>query len=133
MFAFILPLLNSVFAKAFKSYVDLQKNKLDAGNTSENIAATLAARELTVEQRELEVNAQLKTAEIGKWYEPDHLFGYIMVIYFAKAILWDKVLGYFTNGSTDPILGQLGQWAGWIMFFYVGMRGSQSLARIIKR
>lgn len=133
MFAFLSPLLSLLASPVINGLIAGYKAKLDAGNTADNIAATLAARELAVEQRELEVNAQLKTAEIGKWYEPDHLFGYIMVLYFGKIVLWDKVLNYWTDGSTDPIKGDAGMWAGMIMFFYVGLRGSQNLARIIKR
>lgn len=42
------------------------KAKLEAGNTSERIAADLAARELAVEQREREVAAQVIIAEQGR-------------------------------------------------------------------
>ncbi len=133
MFAFLTPLLSFLGGPIVNGLISAYKAKLDAGNTADNIAANLASRELAVQQREIEVQAQLKTAEIGKWYEPDHLFGYIMVVYFGKLVIWDKVLNYWTDGSTDPILGDAGQWAGWIMTFYVGMRGFQNVARIIKR
>ena len=133
MWALLAPLLNSVFGQAFTAFVQAYQARLTAENTSEKVAADLAARELAVQQQEITVNAQLKTAEIGKWYEPDHLFGYIMVIYFGKVVLWDKVLAYVTHGNTDPITGDAGTWAGWIMTFYVGLRGFQNVARIIKR
>lgn len=133
MWALLAPILNSVFGQAFTSFVDAYKAKLAAENNADQIAATLAARELEVQQREIEVTAQLKTAEIGKWYEPDHLFGYIMVIYFGKVVLWDKVLGSITHGNTDAITGAAAEWAGMIMGFYVGLRGIQNVARIIKR
>lgn len=133
MFAFLTPLLSFLGGPVISGLIGAYKAKLDAGNTSEHIAADLAARELAVQQREVEVHAQLKTAEIGHWSEPDHLFGYIMVIYFAKIVIWDKVLASLTNGTTDPITGSGGEWAGWIMTFYVGMRGFQNVARIIKR
>ncbi len=133
MFAFLAPILNSVFGQAFSSFVDAYKAKLAAENNADSIAATLAARELDVQQRELEVNAQLKTAEIGKWYEPDHLLGYIMVVYFGKLVIWDKVLASLTNGSTDALTGEAATWGGMVFTFYVGMRGIQNVARIIKR
>ncbi len=133
MFALLTPLLSFLGGPIVNGLISAYKAKLDAGNTAENIAANLASRELAVQQREIEVQGQLKTAEIGKWYEPDHLFGYIMVIYFGKIVLWDKVLNYWTDGSTDPITGAGAEWAGWIMTFYVGMRGFQNVARIIKR
>ena len=104
--------------------------KLQAGNTSERIAADLAARELAVQQREAEAQSEYKRALIGRWYEPTNLFGYIMVIYFGKIIVWDKVLKL---GVTDSITGQGAEWAGWIMMFYVGKRGFENVARIIRK
>lgn len=133
MFAFLAPLLSFFGGPVIQGMINAYKAKLDAGNTTERIAADLAGRELAVQQREIEVTAQLKTAEIGKWFEPDHLFGYIMVVYFGKLVIWDKVLNYWTDGSTDPIRGDAGMWAGMVMTFYVGLRGIQNVARIIKR
>lgn len=118
------PLING----ALKAY----SAKLAAGNTSERIASEIAVRELTVQQREIEVQAALRTAQIGKWYEPEHLFAYIMVVYFGKIILWDKVFAYWTNGSTDAITGDAAVWAGMVFTFYLGKRGFENVARIIK-
>ena len=116
------PIVNA----AIKAY----SAKLAAGNTSEKIAADLAARELAVQQREAEVEGDYKRALIGRLYEPTNLFGYIMVIYFGKLIVWDKVLKL---GVTDGITGQGAEWAGWIMMFYVGKRGFENVARIIRK
>ena len=116
------PVVNA----AIKAYTA----KLAAGNTTEKIAADLAARELAVQQRETEVEGEYKRALIGRWYEPTNLFGYIMVIYFAKIIVWDKVLKL---GVTDSITGQGAEWAGWIMLFYVGKRGFENVARILRK
>lgn len=110
--------------------IDAYKAKLEAGNTSERIAADIAGRELDVQRREAEVQAEYKRALIGHWYEPTNLFGYIMVIYFGKIIVWDKVLAL---GVTDPITGQGAEWAGWIMMFYVGKRGFENVARILRK
>ena len=116
------PIVNA----AIKAY----SAKLAAGNTSEKIAADLAARELVVQQREVEVEGDYKRALIGHWYEPTNLFGYTMVVYFGKIIIWDKVLKL---GVTDSIAGQGAEWAGWIMMFYVGKRGFENVARIIRK
>ncbi|MFL6574325.1 MAG: hypothetical protein ACJ8G4_21420 [Burkholderiales bacterium] len=119
--------------KGFETLADAYKAKLAAGNDRERTAADLAARELAVAQREIELQAQLRIAEMGRWYEPTHLFGYVMVAYFGKVILWDKVLGALTHGSTDAITGDVATWASWIMLFYVGKRGFENVARILKR
>jgi hypothetical protein len=123
MLAFLTPLLSFLGGPIINGVITGYKAKLEAGNTKDKLAADLASRELDVQRREIEVQAQLKTAEIG----------HIMVTYFGKIIIWDKVLGYWTNGSTDAITGDAATWAGMIMAFYVGMRGFENVARILKR
>jgi hypothetical protein len=123
-------ILSFLGGPVIKGLIDGYKAKLEAGNTSERIAADLAQRELEVQRREAEVQSEYKRALIGHWYEPTNLFGYIMVIYFGKIIVWDKV---FSLGVTDGITGQGAEWAGWIMMFYVGKRGFENVARIIRK
>jgi hypothetical protein len=123
-------ILSFLGGPVIKGVIDGYKAKLEAGNTSERIAAELAQRELDVQRREAEVQSDYKRALIGHWYEPTNLFGYIMVLYFGKIIVWDKVLKL---GVTDSITGQGAEWAGWIMMFYVGKRGFENVARIIRK
>ena len=113
-----------------KGFIDGYKAKLEAGNTADRIAADLAGRELDVQRREVEVQNEYKVALIGRWYEPTQLLGYIMVIYVGKVVVWDIVLGW---GTTDPIRGAVGEWAGMIIMFLIGKRGFENIARIIKR
>ncbi len=110
--------------------INAYKAKLDAGNTEGRIAAELAGRELDVQAKEIEAQKQLRIAMIGRWYEPTQLLGYIMVIYVGKVIVWDKV---FAFGTTDPITGSVGEWAGMIIMFLIGKRGFENIARIIRR
>lgn len=114
-------------------FIDAYKAKLSAGNTHEQIAADLAGRELVVQQREIELQTQLRIAQIGRWYEPEHLMAYILTIYFGTAIIWDKVLGDLTHHSTDALGGDVAQWAGMLMAFLFGKRGIENVARIIRR
>lgn len=123
-------LANLIGGPIVTGLIEAYKQKLAAGNTSERIAADLAARELAVQQREIEVQSQLRIAEIGKWYEPDHLAAYVFVAYLAKVVVWDTMLGL---GTTSPILGNVGEWLGWIAAFLFGKRGFENIARIIKR
>lgn len=120
-------LLGGPFAKAA---VDAYKAKLTAGNDHERIAAELASKEEAIQTRELELQAQIRIAEIGRWYEPDKLMGYAVAVYFAKLLIWDKVLGL---GSTDPLAGWASTSANLIVVFYFGKRGFENIARIIKR
>jgi hypothetical protein len=122
-------LLGGPFAKAA---LDAYRAKLTAENTSEKIAADLAARELDVEQREREVATQIEIAEQGRWYTalPRPLFAFAFIIYAWKVVVWDKVLGL---GTTDPLSGDVSQWAAIILTAYFGGRSLEKIARILGR
>lgn len=130
-------LLSSVFSflggPVAKSLVESYRLKLAAGNTSEKIAAELAGREIAAQQTEIQAITQLKIAQIGHPWEPEKLAFYVTLVFYAKVMIWDKVLGSITGGSTDPVGGAAGVWAGLIMSFYFGKRTFENVARIIKR
>lgn len=130
MLAFLQPILNFFGGPVVKGVVDAYKAKLDAGNTQERIAADLAGRELAVQQKEVEVQAQLKIAQIGHWYTVENLAGYIVVFYIGKVMVYDAALGL---GSTDAVRGDVGTWAALIIVFFFGKRGIENVARILRR
>jgi hypothetical protein len=115
-----------VFDDLLKGY----QAKLAAGNTSESIAADLAAKELALQQRELELQTQLRIAAVGHPFEPDKLMGYCVAIYLAKLLIWDKVLGL---GTTDGLAGFASTTSNLIVASYFAKRGFENVARIIKR
>ena len=108
------------------------KAKLEAGNTSERIAADLAARELAVQQREVEVNSAVVIAEQGRWYTAciRPMFCLPFMIFTFKVIVWDKVLGW---GTTDPLDPNMWNVFMVIIGAYFGGRSIEKVARIIKR
>lgn len=122
-------LLGGPFAKAA---VDAYRAKLSSENTSERVAAGLAARELAVEQRERELSTQVVIAEEGRWFTalPRPLFALAFIIYTWKVVVWDKVLGW---GTTDPLRGDIGQWAMIVLTAYFGGRSLEKVARILGR
>jgi len=126
----ILSWLGSLLGPFAKAAVQAYQAKLTSDNSAEKTAADLAARELTVQQRELELNADYRKAEIGQRYEPDKLIGYCVAVYFAKLLLWDKVLGL---GTTDPLAGFAAVTANLVVSFYFAKRGFENVARILKR
>ncbi len=133
MFATILGWLGNLIGGPFaKAALDAYRAKLSAGNTSEKIAADLAARELDVEARERELATQLLIAEQGRWYAalPRPLFAGAFVIYTWKVVVWDKVLGL---GVTDPLGGDVAQWAMIVLTAYFGGRSLEKVARILSR
>lgn len=106
------------------------KAKLAAGNTSERIAADLAEREIGIQSREAELQTQLRIAQVGHWYEPEHLMGYIATFYLGKLVVWDTMLGL---GSTLPLHGWADVTLTAIVAMYFGKRGFENIARILKR
>ncbi len=112
--------------------LDAYRAKLAAGNTTDQIAADLAARELAVETREQELRTQLLVAEQGRWYTAivRPAFMAVILAYFAKVVIWDKVFGF---GATDAIGGDVAAWINVMVASYFGGRSIEKVARIIKR
>jgi hypothetical protein len=132
-FTLISSLFSFLGGPVAKALVQSYQAKLAAGNTSERIAADLAGKEIGAQQYETQAITQLKIAEIGHPWEPEKLAFYVTLVFYAKVMIWDKVLGSLTHGSTDPVTGAAGVWAGLIMSFYFAKRGFENVARIIKR
>jgi hypothetical protein len=133
MFAMLLGWLGNLIGGPFaKAAVDAYRAKLSAENTSEKIAADLAARELGVEQRERELATQVVIAEQGRWYTalPRPLFAVAFVIYVWKVVVWDKVLGL---GTTSALSGDVAQWATVVLTAYFGGRSLEKVAKILAR
>ncbi|MCC8946021.1 hypothetical protein H8A97_13150 [Bradyrhizobium sp. Arg62] len=125
-----MTILSFLGGPVIKGLIDAYQAKLKAGNVDNRIAADLAAGEIAAQTAETQAQIQLRTAEIGHPWEPEKLAFYVCLIFFAKCVIWDKVLGL---GTTDPLAGDVSTWAGMIMGFYFGKRTFENVARIIKR
>lgn len=90
-----------IISAALKAY----SARLAAGNTTEKIAADLAAKQVELDTREAAINASIVVAEQGNWVTRSvrPLFALPFIIFTWKVILWDKVFGYLTGGTTDPL------------------------------
>ena len=113
-----------------KALIEAYSAKLKAENVDSKIAADLAANEIASQTVETKAVMQYRTAELGYWYEPDKLIGYCVTVYFAKLLVWDKVLGL---GTTDALAGFAAITANLVVSFYFAKRGFENVARIIKR
>ncbi len=125
-------LANLIAGPIIGKVIDGYKAKLAAGNDRDRMAADLAAKELAVDQRANELRTQLLIAEQGRWYTAiiRPLFALPLIVYFWKILIWDKVLGW---GSTDPLTGMIGEWAGLIILTYFGGRTVEKIARVFRR
>jgi hypothetical protein len=113
-----------------KGLIDAYQAKLKAGNVDNRIAADLATTEIAAQTAETNAITKYRIAEIGHPFEPDKIMGYAVALYFAKLLIWDKVLGL---GSTDPLAGFAATTANLIVAFYFAKRGFENIARILKR
>jgi hypothetical protein len=87
---------------------------------------------MLLEQRERELASEIVIAEQGRWYTalPRPLFAFAFIIYVWKVVVWDKVLGL---GTTEPLSGEVSQWALIVLTAYFGGRSLEKVARILAR
>lgn len=104
--------------------------KLKSQTDDKKIAADLAASEIAAQSLDKAEETKLKVAQIGHPYEPEKLAFYVVLLYFAKCVIWDTILDL---GTTGPLKGDVSVWAGMVMGFYFTKRGAENLARILKR
>jgi hypothetical protein len=125
-----MTILSFLGGPVIKGLIDAYQAKLKAGNVDAKVAADLAANEIAAQVSETSAILQYRTAEIGRWYEPDKLMGYFVALYFGKLLVWDKVFGL---GTTDPLAGFASITSNLVVSFYFAKRGFENVARIIKR
>lgn len=113
-----------------KGLIDAYNLHLTATTQDKTIAADLAGKEIAAQQFEIQAATQLKIAEIGHPWEPEKLAFYIVLLFFAKCVVFDTVLGL---GSTPSLKGDVSIWSGLVMSFYFGKRTFENVARILKR
>jgi hypothetical protein len=113
-----------------RAALDAYRAKLESGTNTDVINADLASRELQVQIREMELAAETRKVELGRWWEPDKLMGYAVAVYFGKILIWDKVLRL---GVTDELGGWAGTTATVIVGAYFGKRGFENIVRIMSR
>lgn len=111
--------------------LDLQSFVVDKAG-AQIVFAPSAARALDVEARERELAGKLIVAEQGRWYTalPRPLFAGAFIVYVWKVVVWDKVLGL---GVTDPLKGDVADWAMIVLTAYFGGRSLEKVARILAR
>lgn len=108
------------------------KARLEATNTTEHLAADLAAKEI---EAEIEARKQATLAlqmENGRWWTwaPRAIVQWSFALFVGKVVVYDNMLGL---GSTDPLNGDVAAWAGMVMAMWFGGRTIEKVAQIFKR
>lgn len=117
-------------APIINGFLDAYKAKLDSQNTQGAQAAEVARAALLAEVEARKSANAIIIAEQGRWYTAmiRPLLALPVIVYLWKVIVWDKVLGW---GTTDPIAGDVGVWAGTIVTTYVGGRSLEKIAKTV--
>lgn len=109
-----------------KQIIEWEAKRLDAQTeqqrieAEENIAVLQAQRDVMI--AEAQYNA--RTNNLIR-------LGFVIPcgLYVWKYFVWDKVLNYWTNGTTDPINSDM----RWILFAVIGFYFIQNIARIVAK
>jgi hypothetical protein len=124
-------ILSFIGGPIISGLINAYKAKLDAGNTSERIAADLAQKDLELQGRERDLNVQQNISDEGRWWTaaPRAIICWSFALFVAKVVIWDTVLGW---GSTPPLRGMVADWGGAVMVCYFGGRTIEKVARIFR-
>jgi len=112
--------------------IDAYKARLAATNTTDRLAAELAAKEIEAEIESRKAAQAIIIAEQGTWFTraPRAIVQWSFAVFVAKVVVYDKVLAL---GSTDPLNGDIASWAGMVMVMWFGGRTIEKVAQIFKR
>jgi hypothetical protein len=124
-----MTILGFLGGPVIKAMIDAYKAKLAAGTSDKITAAKTAGEEIGAQQAELASIYSLRIAQIGHPWEPEKLAIYITLVYYAKLLIWDKVLGI---GVTDPLAGWALLTSNLIIGFYFSKRTAENVTTIIK-
>ena len=116
------PIVNGV--------IEAYKARLAAANSQDAVAADLAGKAIAAEIEARKSADAVIIAEQGRWWTAiiRPLLALPVIVYLWKVVVWDKVLAL---GSTDPLAGDVAQWAGMIVTTYVGGRSLEKIASTI--
>lgn len=128
MFSFASLIFQFLGGPVAKAMVAAYQAHLAATTTDKQTAAALAGQEIAAGVAETQAITQLKIAQIGHPFEVEKLFAYVTLFYYAKLLIWDKMLAL---GSTDPLTGWVLWAANLVIGFYFAKRGAENVATII--
>lgn len=128
-------LAGPLLSKLVGGVIDGYKAKLASVNTTEAHAIDLAKAEIAGEIAQRQTEASIIRQEQGWWVTAmiRPMLALPFIVFTWKVIVWDKVMGSWTGGNTDPLDPNM-----WSVFLtvvgaYFGGRTIEKVARIFKR
>ena len=128
-------LQSSIVQPIVSAVLGWQKQKLDAVGSHEAREQAIAIRTVELDQREAELNAatvQVETRE-GGWLTRSvrPAIGWAVVVLLWKLLVFDKALGQWTNGSTDPLSPEIWSVVQTVIYAYFGARAAEKIANTV--
>jgi hypothetical protein len=108
--------------------------KLEAQGSHEAKVVELTQKAVDLEIREKEINRDLKGQIRDRWYAPENLMAYLILIpYWAKVITLDNTIGSFLDypWSTNALRGETAEFMAILTAFWLGAKTVKSVASIL--
>jgi hypothetical protein len=125
-------ILSFIGGPVINGLIAAYRERLAATNTQDQMALTLLQTEINAEIAARAEANKLLIAEQGHWYTAmiRPLFALPFVIFGAKVVVWDKVLGLGTTDALDPHM-----WGVFntVIVSYFGASAVERVTRIFKR
>lgn len=123
------PVIGAILAPIINGFLTAQKQKLDAAGSHEARTVELTQQAFNLDQREAELNAQVVIAEQGNWFTrlPRPAIACAVVVLIWKLLVWDKALGQWTSGHTDPLGADIWSVVKVIIIAYFGGRTAEKV------
>lgn len=124
------PVIGAFLKPIIEGLLTAQKQKYDAIGSHEAVVADMATKTLELDRREAEVNAEVLKAEQGNWVTRSvrPLLALPVIILMWKLLVWDKALGSWTHGHTDPLSDQIWWFCTTVTIAYFGGRTVEKVA-----
>lgn len=124
------PVIGAILGPVINGLLTSQKQKLDAQGTHEAHVEAVAAQALLNDRRAAELDAQMVTAEQGHFLTrlPRPAMGMAITFLVWKLFVYDKALGQWTGGHTDPLSTEMWDLAKVIVYSYFGTRSIEKVA-----
>ena len=124
-----LTIMQFIGGPVVSGLISAYREHLKATTTDKQTASVLAGQQIAAETADVQAINQLKIAQVGHHWEVEKLFAYVTLFYYAKLLIWDKVMGL---GSTDPLTGWALVAANLVIGFYFTKRTAENVTAIIK-
>jgi len=124
------PVIGAILGPIVNGLLTSQKQKLDALGTHEAREERVAVQAQLNDQREAALNADVVKSEQGNWVTRSvrPMLALPVIILMWKLLVWDKALGQWTNGITDPLSAQIWWYCTTVTIAYMGGRSLETVA-----